>query len=335
MRVDHLRLLVCPQTGQPLKMGPSCVVEDGRIKEGILVEQSSGNEYPIVNYIPRFVPQDNYARSFGVEWTIHGRTQYDAYSGFSISGARFKQETKWGEDLRGEIMLEVGSGSGRFTTHALETEATVVSFDYSCAVEANYQSNGYHENLLLVQADACEMPFRGDFFDRAFCFGVLQHTPDPKKTFFSIVEHLKLGGKIASDVYLKGFTNMFLSPKYWVRPFTRGRGPEKLYPATRRYVDFMWPLAKIIRRIPKIGKSINWGLLVADYSRLLPKADDSTLREWAYLDTFDMLAPRYDKPQTLKTFRRWHREARLVDIDVHRGLNGIEGRGTKARREDQ
>ncbi len=331
MIVDHLSLLVCPETRRPLQIKDSSVVENARIKEGGLIEPSSGNEYPIVNFIPRFVSQENYAESFGLEWTIHSRTQYDESSGFSISRERFEKETKWGWDLHGEIILEVGSGSGRFTRHAFETGATVVSFDYSNAVEANYRSNGHHENLLLVQADVYEMPFRRDFFDKAFCFGVLQHTPDPKKTFFAIVECLKPGGKIASDVYVKDLRHWLLGTKYWVRPFTRGRDPEKLYKALRKYIDFMWPLAKVIRRIPKIGYAINWRLLIADYSKMLPNADDAILKEWAYLDTFDMLSPMYDKPQTLKTFRSWHEEAGLVDLEVHYGFTGIGGRGTKPK----
>ena len=40
-----------------------------------------------------------------------------------------------------------------------------------------------------------------------------------------------------------------------------------VYRLTSRYVDFMWPLAQRVRRIPKIGKPLNWRLLVADYSR--------------------------------------------------------------------
>lgn len=47
------------------------------------------------------------------------------------------------------------------------------------------------------------------------------------------------------------------------------------------------------------------------------------------MDTFNMLAPDYDNPQTLKGFRSWHEEAGLIDIDVHRGYNGVEGRARK------
>ena len=51
------------------------------------------------------------------------------------------------------------------------------------------------------------------------------------------------------------------------------------------------------------------------------------LKEWAYLDTFDMLAPRYDIPQTLRTVRGWFSEAGLTEVEVEFGYNGIQGRG--------
>ena len=38
--------------------------------------------------LPRFVPRENYASYFGLEWNIHGRTQYDETSGSSLSRER-------------------------------------------------------------------------------------------------------------------------------------------------------------------------------------------------------------------------------------------------------
>jgi SAM-dependent methyltransferase len=330
MKAEHLRLLVCPRSKRPLSLTRPTISEGGRVKEGILTEPISGASYPIRDFIPRFVPEQNYAQSFGVEWTVHARTQYDAHSGFDVSQERFEKETRWEQDLRGDLILEVGSGSGRFTAAALATGATVVSLDYSHAVEANYRSNGNHENVLVVQASVYEMPFSVDLFDKAFCFGVLQHTPDPRSAFMSIVQHLCPGGKVAADIYAKTFRQWLLNTKYWVRPFINRKDPQTLYASLKRYVDSMWPLARIIRRIPGIGHTINWRLLIADYARLLPHADDATLKEWAYLDTFDMLSPMYDKPQTLRRFRRWFCEAGLDQVDVHYGYNGIEGRGIKS-----
>jgi 2-polyprenyl-3-methyl-5-hydroxy-6-metoxy-1,4-benzoquinol methylase len=56
---------------------------------------------------------------------------------------------------------------------------------------------------MLVQASVYSMPFRKTSFSRVFCFGVMQHTPNPQKTFESIVEMLVPGGAIASDIYVK------------------------------------------------------------------------------------------------------------------------------------
>lgn len=324
----YVSLLCCPKTGKDLVLENEVIV-NGRIKEGVLVEPSTSLRYPIVNFIPRFVSKNNYATGFGFQWNIHSRTQYDETSSFNTSAFRFKNETKWENDLTGQTILEVGSGSGRFTTEALKTGAFVVSFDYSNAVEANYQSNGHFEKVLIVQASIYEIPFQKESFDKIFCFGVLQHTPNPELAFKNLPNYLKPGGRLASDIYVKNISKWLLQPKYWVRPFTKGKNPEKLYANIVRYVDFMWPLARLIRKIPKIGPSINWKLILPDYSRELPNADDETLKQWTYLDAMDMLSPMYDLPQTLRTFRRWHQEAKLNDIDVHYGFNGIEGRGVK------
>lgn len=327
MKEEHLHYLVCPKTSRPLKIAEATESTDGRIRTGVLIEPVSGVTYPILNFIPRFVPEDNYANSFGLEWTIHGTTQYDGHSGFDISRRRFQEEARWGADLAGELMLEVGSGSGRFTTHALDTGAMVCSLDYSNAVEANYASNGARDNLLLVQASVYEMPFARQF-DNAFCFGVLQHTPDPKAAFMAIVDKMKPGGAIRCDTYELRLLTL-LSTKHYVRPFIKGIAPDKLNRAITTYVDFMGSLARQLRRIPGIGKSLNWMLLVADYSKLLPGVADEVLKQWAYVDTFDMLSPEHDHPALIGRFRQWYAQAGLTDVDVHYGYNGIEGRARR------
>src|SRR2546423_1816116 len=149
----------------------------------------------------------------------------------------------------------------------------VLSLDYSEAVEANYESNGRCENVLIVQGDIYNMPFREEYADRLFCFGVLQHTPDPRGAFLSLPRHLKPGGLIVADVYAKSFARYVLGTKYWVRPLTRRISPERLYRWTRRYIDAMWPVARTVRRIPRIGKPLNWRLLIADYSNAISDDD--------------------------------------------------------------
>lgn len=205
----------------------------------------------------------------------------------------------------------------------------MVSFDYSKAIEDNYRSNGFHPDLLLVQASITEMPLAEGQFDKVMCLGVLQHTPDPRRSFHCLTRMLKPGGSLVSDIYLKSLSRYYLNTRYWVWPLTRTMDPRTLYRATKTYIDFMWPLARLLRRIPRFGEMLNWRLLIADYSSQLPGASDQTLKEWAYLDTFDMLSPRYDQPQTLATFRAWHLAEGLTEIDVCYGYNGIEGRARR------
>ena len=198
-------------------------------------------------------------------------------------------------DLQGELILEVGSGSGRFTEQAANTGATVVSLDYSYAVEANYASNGARANVLIVQADVFAMPFRSGTFDRVFCFGMLQHTPDPARGLcgaaaraaqrrYAVRGHLQ--GHAVSRIPADQILRATVYPTH---------EPRSAVPRVCAWVNFMWPLASLIRRLPK-GYAINWRLLVADYSFL--GLEGEMLKEWSYLDTFDMLAPRYDRPAT-------------------------------------
>ena len=120
-----------------------------------------------------------------------------------------------------------------------------------------------------------------------------------------------------------------MSPKYAIRKIIKGRDPSKLYNSVVKYVNFLWPLSFALSKLPKLGKKINWFLLVADYSELLPGGSSDKLKDWAILDTYDMLSPEYDYPETLSGFLNWHVEENLEKIDVHLGYNGIEGRAIK------
>ena len=332
MHRQHLDVLVCPKTNLPLILKEnSLIIGHGQIKEGLLIEPISKNEYPIINFIPRFVSPDNYTNNFGLEWNIHSKTQYDDYSGLSISKERFEKETQWSKHLEGEFILECGSGSGRFTKHALETGATIISLDYSNAVEANFKSNGSHQNLLLIQADIYQMPFRKNFFDKAFCFGVLQHTPSPEKSFKTIVEYVKTGGQISSDIYRKYWFSSIM-PKYLVRHLTTRLDPHNLYKYVKKYVNIMWPVVKAARKIPKIGYLIIFNIfLIADYASIMINSPDDLVKEWAYLDTYDMLSPKFDFPVALPTFKKWHENVGLININIKYGGTGIIGNAIKSK----
>ena len=330
MRESHLQHLVCPECQSGLELKEAAKRDESRIQEGVLrcSKSECRKEYPILSSIPRFVPVENYASGFGLEWNEHARTQYDSHSGCNISEKRFFEETGWPRDLKGEVIVEVGGGSGRFTEQAASTGATVLSLDYSYAVEANHASNGDKENVLIVQGDLYKMPFKHNAADRIYCFGVLQHTPEPKRSLCELPKYVKSGGSVVADNYIMptGIRKL-LATKYWFRPITKRMHPPTLYRLCEFYVKLMWPLTRHIHKLPK-GAYINWRLLLADYRDEFDLSE-AMQREWAILDIFDKLAPAYDFPQTRETIEAWFQEAGLKDLDVRPGYNGIQGRGVK------
>jgi SAM-dependent methyltransferase len=276
------------------------------------------------------VPEGHYADSFGFQWIRHAKTQLDSVTGLAITRQRFFEATKWPENLKGEVILEVGCGAGRFTEVAAATGAMVISVDASRAVDANYESNGSRSNLLIVQAEIEHMPFLPASFDRVFCLGVLQHTPAPHTSFLAIASFVKNGGNLAMDIYKKSLARRIFYGKYWVRSVTSRMNPETLYPLTKAWVNFWWPLTRWIAWFPK-GRRVNRLLfLIADYTGYLPLSSVQ-LKEWAVLDTFDMLSPRYDRPGTVSEMRRWFHEAGFQSVAVQDNKTNrpVEGRGVK------
>lgn len=306
-----LALLVSPIDRSPLRL----------LDDQTLVDEG-GNRFPIVNGIPRFVPVDNYSSSFGLQWNTFQATQLDKFSGLTITRDRFFHNSRWSpQEIAGERILEVGSGAGRFTQVVLDAGAELYSVDYSSAVDANMRNNGPHPRLHLYQASVYELPFEYESFDKIFCYGVLQHTPDPRKSFMSMVPFLKPGGQIAVDVYAKTWKTPFWT-KYWWRPLTTKMDQETLMRVIKKVVPIYHPFAAACMRVPKIGYMLSQLLPVACYSTNFRSLTKEQLLEWSVMDTFDMLAPAYDQPQTLDTLKQWYIDAGLELIWAGLAING-------------
>jgi len=281
-------------------------------KEGTEYKDSDGNIFPVINGVPRFVSADNYTNSFGFQWNKFQKTQIDREAkNSSFSKERFFVATEWDkEDLTGKNVLEVGSGAGRFTQIVLDfTKANLYSIDYSDAVSANYRNNAHHgDRLHLFQASIYEMPFPDNSFDKVFCFGVLQHTPDFKKSVKSLVDKAKPGGEIAVDFYpIKGWYTK-INAKYMLRPWTKKMSHEKLLNKIDGNAD---RLIKTYKVIDKMGLAMigHRFLPMCDINRTLPaNLSKEELREWVVLDTFDMFSPAYDNPQKISTVKKWMEE---------------------------
>jgi len=326
MTSELIPLLWCPECHAAIELSARSA-SAGHVEEAALTCTGCSASFPVVGAVPRFVPHENYSNTFGFQWNRFRQTQLDSHTGVSISRDRFFRQSGWTpEELEGKRVLDVGCGAGRFTEVALQAGAHVVSIDYSNAVDACWTNFAPHARLNVVQGDVYRLPIRPNSFDFVYCFGVLQHTPDVERAFLALAAPLRPGGRLAVDFYPRLAANV-LWPKYWLRPLTRRVPPQRLLSIVERMVALLLPISRALGRLPRAGRKLRYAIPVANYEGRLPLSD-AQLREWAVLDTFDMLAPRYDRPQTPETVKRWFERAGFEGIEVFRdGL--LIGRGRR------
>jgi SAM-dependent methyltransferase len=326
VRERCLEFLWCPRCHRDLSLVDARVRVDD-VESGRLCCTGCDASYPILGRVARFVPPENYARSFGLQWNVFRRTQLDSHSGLTISRDRFSRQTAWSPgELRGQTVLDVGCGAGRFAEVASSWAGHVVAVDYSSAVDACAENLRDRENVDVMQADLYALPFRLGRFDFVYSLGVLQHTPDVRRAFMSLPPQVASGGRIVVDVYARNWGRL-AHPRTWLRPLTTHIASERLFGIVQTSVPPLLGLSRLVARIPLAGRWLRRLVPVANYENVHPLSPAQML-EWAILDTYDWFAPKYDSPQTAATLRAWMAEAGLEDIEVF-VAHHLTGRGRK------
>lgn len=314
MRLQLLDLLACPTCAGHLRCSSEDTDASGDVLRGSLRCDRCGATYPITNGIPRFVPASNYADSFGYQWNRFRQEQLDSCNGLQQSERRFTTETAWSEDsLRGKWILDAGCGAGRFLEVASRAACNVVGLDISNAVDAARETLKDRHNVHLVQASIFDLPFRSDVFDGVYSIGVLQHTPDPLRATRSLPRVLKPGGALAVTIYERRRWTL-LNAKYLFRRVTPHLDHRLLLSAIRGLMPIAFMLTEVLYRLPRLGRVFQFTIPVANY------VHDRELSfrqryQMAILDTFDMLAPAYDLPQS---------EADVVDVLSAEGIGDLQ-----------
>jgi SAM-dependent methyltransferase len=263
------------------------------------------NRFPIIDGVPRICEPGNYTDNFGTQWNAFRETQLDRQQdGLTLSEDRFFASTGWSaEAMADEDVLEVGSGAGRFSRVVLErTRARLWSVDFSNAVAANYANNSAiaPERFHLFQASIYEMPFPDGSFDKVFCLGVLQHTPDFDVSVRALIAKAKIGGEIVVDFYpIRGWWTK-MHAKYILRPITKRMSHERLLRLIKANAGWLISASRLLNRTGL--HAFTRFLPICDIKGTLPAGlSAKELREWVVLDTFDMFSPTYDNPQRINS----------------------------------
>ena len=313
MKKFLLDMLVCPKCGGTLDVETTEVTGD-EIVEGELTCAGCRDVYPIRRSIGRFVPPENYSSSFGFQWNLLRKDQVDKFSGTTLSRDRFLTETEWNaESLAGKLVIDIGCGAGRFTEIALSLGARVVAVDLSSAVDACQKNFAGHPNLSVLQASLFALPLRMGAADGLYCIGVIQHTPAPETAIKVLPAYVRSGGQVALTVYPKKWSTLFFS-KYLVRFFTKRMNDRVLFFLIRLSMPLLFPLTDVLFRLPGFGRVFAFLIPVANYVAEPQLRDWKTRYRWAVLDTYDMLAPAFDSPQTVSDVTRWLNEANLRNL---------------------
>jgi 2-polyprenyl-3-methyl-5-hydroxy-6-metoxy-1,4-benzoquinol methylase len=324
VKLKLLRWLLCPRDRGRLELADE-KKQNEQIESGVLTCATCGTRYPIVRGVPRFVKSDDYALSFGLQWNRHPEVQLDSRNATHFSRDRFYTITEWlPPTLDGCLVLDVGCGAGRFAEIALGDGAEVIAVDLSSAVDAAYKNLGTHPRFHCLQASVYELPLADATFDYAYCIGVIQHTPDPRKAVESILPKIKVSGRVGLWIYelnWKAFIGT-VGIKYLLRPVTRRLSFHKIERLATWLEQLFWPITRWARRGGTTGKLVMRMLPVACAHLHSVPLSETHFREWVRLDTLDMYSPAHDHPQTFDGVKMWLEESSF-SVDPRHPHGGI------------
>lgn len=319
MKYRLLEFLCCPQCEAPdLQLKP-LQVDTGQtpmeVLEGVLTCGKCASVYPVIDGIPRMLPQtfdEPTQQTFSFEWLRYEVTSHDENAAF------FRQVTGIGpRDLEGKLVLDAGCGMGRFLEVAAGCGGEVIGIDLSRSVERAWRETRYRPNVHFIQGDLMKLPLRRDIFDFVYSIGVLHHTPDTGAAFRKICSLLRPGGRIAVWVYRT------FQPEIQVSLYKRAfaAAAELVNDGLRLVTTRLphYPLHLLCYAAAPVGwvqrkihgnavlKHIFWPLLLLPFS---------THARWRFrlCETFDWLAPHYQWKHTTREVMEWFQKAGLGGV---------------------
>lgn len=202
MTPNLLEYLCEPITKAPLKLVDAVTSPDGMIQSGALVTVS-GNRYPIIDGIPRFVdyvPKTT-VESFGDQWNHFN------FTNFKVNWLTHTVANTFGsvDAFKGKLIVDAGGGSGAQTKWFAEYGARhVIMMDLSHSVDDVVRRNlsGVENNVDVIQCSIDAPPLRDQSIDGiVYCHNVIQHTPSVEKTAKALYALTAPGGEFVFNCY--------------------------------------------------------------------------------------------------------------------------------------
>ena len=196
---------------------------------------------------------------FGFEWSVYDQSERDPAS-IRRSFDRYFVRFPWESLAPGATGLDVGSGSGRWSSLVLDRGLSMVALDAS--PDAASITARQVPEARVVNGSAVELPFASDSFDFGFSLGVLHHLPDTEGALREIQRVLRPGAPFLVYLYY-AFDNR---PR-WFRLLWKlsdrarwaiAAAPERrrLW-VTRGIAAFVyWPLSRVALVLERAGRDV-------------------------------------------------------------------------------
>ena len=296
------------------------------IREGSLACSSCHALNPIINSVPRFLPDTpdmfpEFWRKWGSKLsdTSSGIEPYQLKTGLDSEYRQVVRhfQTQWqywgkhsknfGRDIQQsleflqwtlapkdagplffdrKLILDAGCGHGKYLAALSAKNVEVIGMDITLSIDLCQELVGDRNNVHLVQGDVIHPPFAKGMFDYVYSNGVIHHTPDTRRAFRSLAALPKTSAIYAVWVYP-------YRAKWWdftqkaIRSVTTRLPPELL----RVLCYLPVPLLSI----PGIGAYSDTSL------------ETSSWAECAQV-IFDFYGPKYQTHHTPEEVEQWFKE---------------------------
>lgn len=254
MTPNLLSYLCDPTDHSDLDLKNPTYDDEGFILSGELVSKN-GNNYKIINGIPRFIDYDESFKkeveSFGNEWN------YFNFDEFKLNWLNHTVKNTFGgvEFFAGKIVVDCGAGSGMQTRWISEAGAShVIALELSHSVDEVMKKNlqGF-KNVDIIQCSIDKPPIKLNSINGVvICHNVIQHTPSVENTASALWSLVAEGGEFVFNCYPKNDHGILRKVRLYVYYVLRYFLSKMPFHIILFYSKFM----SLIRLIPLLGYTI-------------------------------------------------------------------------------
>jgi uncharacterized protein YbaR (Trm112 family)/ubiquinone/menaquinone biosynthesis C-methylase UbiE len=217
MHIRLLKYLCDPLDRSPLKLSPGTSVVCDRVEKGELISEN-GSRYPILNGVPRIIPDrliKPSVKSFGDEWNHFNYDRFKANWLTHIAHGAFGSP----DYFKGKLVVDCAAGSGMHARWMSEFGAEhVIALELSDCVDGVMRENlrGI-ENVDVIQCSIDVPPIKPHSINGlVICNAAIQHTRSVEKTAAALWRMVGPEGELAFSCYARYPRDPIWMTRYWL-----------------------------------------------------------------------------------------------------------------------